>query len=163
MFIAHLPSGYIFAKHLYNKFQPTLISKKTFFTTILAGAVFPDLDLFYFYLLDERSVHHHKYFFHWPLLWLLLGIISFIIFRLSRQKNKWALMGSLFCSAIMIHVVLDTFVGEIWWLMPFVDQSYAVFHVPAVQSHWVLNFVLHWSFVVELCICSYALWLFIKK
>ena len=46
MFIAHLPSGYILAKFLDKKLKQTKISKKAFFTIIMIGAVFPDIDLF---------------------------------------------------------------------------------------------------------------------
>lgn len=164
MFIAHLPAGYILAKKLYQKFPPSLISKRIFFIAVLAGSIFPDLDLFYFYFIDARSVHHHYYFFHWPLPFLSIGIISALLYFFSPQVTlkKIALICVLFCSAVMLHIILDTFVGDIWWFMPFIDQPYALFEVPAVQSHWILNFVLHWSFIVELIICIYSLRLFLK-
>lgn len=164
MFIAHLPAGYILANKLYNKFSSALISKKLFFIAILCGAIFPDLDLFYFYFIDARAVHHHYYFFHWPLPFLCIGLISVLIYFNTKliKIKKFALVCALFCLAVMLHIVLDTFVGDIWWFMPFIDQSYALFHVPAVQSHWILNFVFHWSFIVEIMICLYSLRLFLR-
>lgn len=165
MFIAHLPAGYILAKKLYKTLQPSLISRSCFFMVILSGAIFPDLDLFYFYFIDAKSVHHHYYFFHWPLLYLSIGSISYLIYRTQYNLSirRVALMLCLFCLAVMLHIMLDTFVGDIWWLMPFVNQSYALFEVPDIQSHWILNFIWHWSFLVEILICTYSLRLFMKK
>lgn len=66
----------------------------------------------------------------------------------------------LLCAAACLHLLLDTFVGDIWWGAPFYDQPLALFSVPARFSPWWLNFVLHWSFAVELAICGWAGWLY---
>ncbi|UWR86651.1 hypothetical protein [Phaeobacter inhibens] len=36
-------------------------------------------------------------------------------------------------------------------------------YVPAAQSHWVLSFLLHWTFVLELGIWVLALYLWCKR
>ena len=121
MFIAHIPSGYILAKFLEKKLKATGLSKKTFFALLMVGAVFPDLDLFYFYFIDGRSVHHHKYFVHWFSVWLPI------------------------------------------FFAPFIDRPYVFFEVTPRYQPWWLNFILHWSFLVELLICVYALYLYFRK
>jgi hypothetical protein len=57
-------------------------------------------------------------------------------------------------------MVLDSIVGDIWWFAPFIDKPYALFTVPAIYTPWWLNFILHWSFMLELVFvfCAVALW-----
>jgi hypothetical protein len=75
--------------------------------------------------------------------------------RRHRGRNR--------CLGEVLHVILDSLVGDIWWLAPFVDRSYALFTVPAVRSPWWMNFLLHWSFAVELAICFWALLVYRKR
>lgn len=163
MFIAHLPSGYILAKLLLKKFKQTKITNKAFFTLIMLGAVFPDIDLFYFYLFDHRSVHHHKYFLHWFSFWIPIFLIALIYFIHSKYTAKPALMISFFSGAALLHIGLDTFVGDVWLFAPFIDQPYVFFEVSSRYQPWWLNFILHWSFFVELLICLIALILLVRK
>lgn len=52
------------------------------------------------------------------------------------------------------HLLLDTIVGDIWWLYPYVDTPFALFVVPSLYRPWWLNFVLHWSFMVEVAVTA---------
>jgi hypothetical protein len=63
----------------------------------------------------------------------------------------------------MLHLVLDSFVGDIWWFAPFIDRPYAMFTVPAIYTPWWLNFFLHWTFAVELGICVWALLIYRQR
>lgn len=162
MFIAHLPSGYILAKLLEKKFRHNLLSKKVFFIVMMIGAVFPDIDLFYFYLFDNRSVHHHKYFLHWFSFWIPIFLISYFCFKRSVYASQFALMTMLFSGAALLHICLDTFVGDVWLFAPFIDRAYVFFEVTSRYQPWWLNFILHWSFVVELLICFIAMWMYWK-
>jgi len=56
----------------------------------------------------------------------------------------------------VLHMLLDSIVGDIWWFAPFVDQAYALFNVPARYQPWWLNFLLHWSFALELALWVWA-------
>ncbi|AOA58093.1 metal-dependent hydrolase [Acinetobacter larvae] len=163
MFIAHLPSGYILAKVLNQKLQQNKISKTVFFTSIMLGSVFPDIDLFYFYFFDGRSVHHHKYFLHWFSLWLIIFFISYLYYKFSKHFAKYAYIVLLFSSAALLHICLDTFVGDVWLFAPFIDKSYVFFEVTPRYQPWWLNFIFHWSFLVELMICSMAIFLYFKN
>lgn len=162
MFIAHLPSGYILAKLLEKKFKQNLLSKKVFFIIVMIGAVFPDIDLIYFYLFDNRSVHHHKYFLHWFSFWIPIFLMSYFYFKRSIYSHKFALMAMLFSGAALLHIGLDTFVGDVWLFAPFIDQPYVFFEVTSRYQPWWLNFILHWSFLVELILCLIALWIYCK-
>jgi len=56
-------------------------------------------------------------------------------------------------------MVLDSIVGDIWWFAPFVDQRFSLFTVPALYKPWWLNFILHWSFALELAVVGSAVYL----
>ena len=154
MFIAHLPSGYIGMK-LMKVFYP--IHKLLFFFGCL-GAIFPDLDMFYFYFIDNRQHLHHTYITHWPVLWFSLLLVSILIKPYSFRKylRVFSFFGCL-------HIFLDSVVGDICWFAPVSFQGYSLFEVKSVYSIWWLNFILHWSFVLELLILTIALWMFFHK
>ncbi|TCM59387.1 inner membrane protein [Acinetobacter calcoaceticus] len=156
MFIAHIPAGYLFAKAIYQKVQLGDIRYRSYMWVMCVGAVFPDIDLFYFFLIDNQSVHHHKYFLHWPIFWLSLFLIFYLYALYRRYRSKVAILGSLFCAVAILHVLLDTLVGDIWWFAPLINQPYALFEVTARYKPWWLNFIFHWSFVIEMLICLAA-------
>jgi inner membrane protein len=158
MFIGHLPAGFITAKLLFPRFKTALVSQKTFLAWGMLGAIAPDIDMLYFYLIDHRQHHHHSYFTHFPILWLLLLLTSILWFRLSLQRKK-ATLAVIFSLGGFIHMILDTIVGDIWWFMPFIDKPFALATVPAIYKPWWLNFLLHWSFRIEIMLICWAIYL----
>ena len=54
------------------------------------------------------------------------------------------------------HLVLDTYVGHIRWLSPFSEYSFVVYNLPAVHEWWILNFILHPTFVLEVALVGIA-------
>lgn len=155
MFIAHLPAGYLLARHLVKRIGTLPASPRAVTLTAMAGAIAPDLDMLYFYFIDNGQTHHHKYFSHWPILWIGLLCMSLLALRLTKRKPL-TLLALIFSLGGLLHMLLDSVVGDIWWLAPIVDQPYALFTVPARFQPWWLNFVLHWSFVIELLIIVWA-------
>lgn len=125
----------------------------------MLGAIAPDFDLAYLHLIDHGQVHHHRYFTHWPITWLSLTVISAYAFVMSKRKGL-ALPALLFGLGGFSHMLLDSLVGDIWWFAPFLDRPFSIARVAALYQPWWLNFVLHWSFAVELLICAWALMLY---
>lgn len=156
MIIAHAPSGYILATSIMRRIASAPVTVKAVVAAGVIGALAPDFDMAYFHLIDNRQTHHHKYISHWPILWLALTVVSALWFSHAKQSRAAAL-SLVFCLGAVLHVLLDSFVGDIWWFAPFLDQPYAMFTVPARFKPWWLNFILHWSFAVELAICIWAL------
>lgn len=155
MFIAHVPSGYILSVSLLERLRRPLVPAASVLWAGMTGALAPDFDLAYFFLVDHRHTHHHKYFTHWPMFWLLLLVIAMLWLRFD-GKSRTALLSWVFCLGCTLHVILDSFVGDIWWFAPSVDKPFALFTVQAVFQPWWLNFILHWSFAVEAGICLWA-------
>lgn len=152
MLIAHLPAGYVFARGLRLRGREMAAA--------LAGAVAPDLDMIWFYLVDS-SVHHHRFWPHIPALWLGVALIGLPL--LARFARGWLAAGVMFLAAVFLHLLLDSVAGSVMWLWPWNDRLYELVTVPATQDHWVLSFMLHWSFGLELAICALALWLFWRR
>ena len=81
MIIAHLPAGYIFAR--------AAGTKGAVMGAVLLASVLPDFDMLWFYLVDNKAMHHHRYYPHIPAIWLAIAaIILPIIYSL---KKHWLL------------------------------------------------------------------------
>lgn len=155
MFLAHLPAGYLLARHL-SKGQ---VRRKALIATGMIASVFPDTDLFWFYLVDNRQTAHHAYIFHWPLFWLMLALLAWLIARTTRcRAAEPFIIVALGCT--LLHMILDSVAAEILWLKPFSDFELNLVHVKAQYDWWVWNFVLHWTFVIEIAITIIAVVVF---
>lgn len=158
MIIGHLPAGFVISGILSRYAEPLGVSTRAFLLAGVVGALAPDLDMFYFHLIDHRQHHHHTYFTHYPIIWLVLMVASVISFLNTRIKNITA-YAAIFSLNGFAHIFFDTIVGDIWWFAPWGDKPYAFFTVPALYKPWWLNFILHWSFAVELVFLIWAIYL----
>lgn len=152
MLTAHLPSGYVLARSL-PKGVPLLVP------VALIGAVLPDIDMFWFHLVDERAVHHHRYWVHIPAFWLAVAAIGLpLAWWLGHLRTA-----AVFFAAILLHLILDTIGGGIMWGVPFSDRLYELVTVPPDYSHWIISFVLHWTFLAEVAIWLAALTFWLRR
>jgi len=62
----------------------------------------------------------------------------------------------------MLHMVLDTAAGGIRWLWPWSDAELSLFHPAAQHRAWILNFVLHPSFLLEVALLAAAGWVMLS-
>lgn len=153
MLIAHISTGYIVAKAFKQKKKSVIISSLVF-------SVWPDLGLVYFYLFDRSIIHRH-FFPHLPVVMVLAFLITLPLYYM-KFFAKMRIYYVLFFVNWLLHLVLDTFTERIFWLYPLSNHGFQLIEIPAVYSHWVISFVLHWSFVVELAIVALALILFLR-
>jgi len=122
----------------------------------MLGAIAPDFDLLYFYLVDNGRHNHHSYVTHFPLTWALMFAAAALWYRASRQHRNIALLLLAFALNGFIHMVLDSFVGRIMWLAPFGDTMFSLYRVAREYDPWWANFLLHWTFLLELAITGWA-------
>lgn len=151
MLTAHLPSGYLLV-------HSVGVRSGAPFYAALFGSVFPDFDMLFFHFIDNHSIHHHYYWVHIPAFWAAIAIVALPLSRLF----GWFKEAVLFFVAITLHLILDTLAGGILWGAPFSHDLFSFVVVPATQSHWVLSFVLHWTFALELLIWIAAIWVFLR-
>lgn len=162
MFIAHAPSGYLLATQFVDRARTLPVRASVAVAAGVIGALAPDFDMLWFYLVDARQTHHHKYISHWPVLWLSLLLLA-LLWRHTRPLGAGAAVLGIFSAGGLLHMVLDSVVGDIWWFAPFIDRPFALFTVPALHTPWWLNFLLHWSFALELAICVGAVITFRRR
>src|SRR4051794_5179826 len=117
--IAHLPAGYLVSRAL----------SRRWILFGLAGSVFPDIDLLWFYLVDHRQHMHHSYWTHIPIFWAFIGALC-ELFALGWPAR-------LFVGNALVHLVLDTVQGGIAWAYPFSDERFVFVRVPALHGHWL--------------------------
>ena len=147
MITAHLPAGYVTGR-AFARSGPILWAA-------VLGGLLPDLDLIWFYLIDDRAFHHHHYWVHIPAFWAALAAI--LLSLATARGSCWSRPALSFFASILVHLLLDTVAGDIKWLWPFSDRFIHLVTVPAVHSHWILNFILHPVFLAELAIWALAL------
>ncbi len=152
MITAHLPSGYVVARGLPRGLPHAL-------PVALVAAVFPDLDLLFFYLVDGRGFHHHHYWVHLPAFWLALGVVAVPL----AARAGYGRQAALFVAVVFLHLALDTVAGGVAWLWPVDDRLFTLAVVPARYGHWVLNFLFHWTFLLELAVWAWAGFLLIRR
>jgi hypothetical protein len=152
MLTAHLPSGYVLGRLL-----PKTIAHAM--PVALVGAVVPDLDMIWFHLVDNGAIHHHRYWVHVPAFWIVTAAVALpLAWRFGRLGAALV-----FFAAILMHLLLDTISGGILWGAPFSDHLFALVTVPADYSHWIISFVLHWTFAAELVVWAVALILWLTR
>lgn len=149
MFIAHLPAGYLLTKTIQRKVPSSKVLRAG-----LIGSVWPDLDVFYFYLIDNQQTPHHEYLMHWPLFWVAVAGIT--LFSLKRWRPKYLMIALVFFINIMLHMSLDSIAADMHWMEPFSSRAINMVVVPNRYDFWVLNFILHWTFLLESMICLLA-------
>lgn len=149
MLTAHLPAGYILSRAVKR-------SGGGVTAAILLGSVLPDLDLIWFYLIDDRAIHHHRYWVHAPGFW---AIATVPLLAVASRLDLMALALGLL-AAIFLHILLDSVAGGVMWHWPISDTLFQMIDVPATRSHFILSFIFHWTFLLELAIWATALILF---
>ncbi len=153
-----MPAGYISTKAVFQILPLRYIKQIHLQYALLwgiIGSIFPDFDMFYFYLIDHRQHLHHGYWTHIPFYWLCIFLLIFtILFAFRKCSLKIYL--AVFLINILIHLFLDTTAGKIRWLYPFSSHDFVFFNVPALHSWWVWNFVFHWTFLFEIILTAIA-------
>ncbi|MDA9207846.1 metal-dependent hydrolase [Octadecabacter sp.] len=153
MITAHLPSGYVVGR-LWAK-APLVLP------AAVLGGILPDFDMIWFYLIDDRAFHHHRYWVHIPAFWAAIAVIALPLVTVCARHYLTAACA--FFAALLTHVCLDTIAGDIMWHWPWSTKFTHLVTIPARYESWVLNFVLHPVFVLELLIWAAAIFLFWKR
>jgi inner membrane protein len=119
------------------------------------------LDLIWFYGVDDRAFHHHRYWVHIPAFWAMIAV--FVLPLLRVLKPTWLLVGMSFFTALLLHIILDSVGGDIMWLWPWRSDMFSLLTIPARFDVWILNFILHPVFLLEICIWAAFAWLYFVK
>ncbi len=149
MITAHLPAGYVLARS--QRWSGLVL------WAAMAGAIFPDFDLLFFYFVDDRAIHHHRYWVHAPAFAFASSALFYIAARLFAPHLRPAALA--FGAAWLLHICLDSLTGGIMWLWPFSGDLFRLIEVPGREGvPWLVAFLTHWTMVFELLIWAAAIW-----
>ena len=148
MFVAHLPAGYLLTKGLQ---YVSGVRSRAYLPAGLVASVLPDIDLLYFYLVDDRKTSHHHYVTHLPMFWLTLALAAWGLLW-ATGKSRHAFLIGVVLANVMLHLALDSVAASVSWLYPFSPLDVNLVHVPARYNWWVWNFILHWTFFFEIAL-----------
>jgi hypothetical protein len=168
MIIAHGPAGYLLTKLFtstlfHNSINP-LHDSKRYNLLILAGiigGIMPDFDFVYHIFIDSDRTPHHSYITHMPFFWICMMSLMVITGRLLK-KPFFSAVSITMCSAALLHLILDTLTGEIYWLYPFSLHPFNVFAVHGTYIWWVHNYMYHWTFLIEVSTVTIAMVVFLR-
>lgn len=153
MLIAHLPAGYLVTRAAagLGGWTRDMPYYRNLVTAGLLCSVLPDMDLLYFYFIDNQQHIHHGYMFHRPAFWASIAILSLLISYAVRSRvfRFLILAGSV---NVFVHLVLDSVTEGIAWLYPLTNDRFGLFSVPARFGWWVWSFMFHWTFLFEAAI-----------
>jgi inner membrane protein len=151
MFVAHAPAGYLITVAISRG-----RCRRAALVAGTAGSLCPDLDMLWFYLVDHCRTLHHSYLTHRPAFWLAVGGLAFAATRWPSLRRFTPLVAAFWLN-VLGHLVLDTVAGGVAWLWPWSPHAFVLVSVPAAHGHWIANFLLHWSFLLEVAILVAAL------
>ena len=151
MVFAHMPAGYLLTRFMSGRFGVRAPEATRLLMVGLAASVLPDMDLLYSFFLDLDQNGHHNMWPHLPLAWVAITLVAYALARL-RDGELWRQAVLVFGANVMLHLVLDSLVGGIHWLYPFSDQLYRMTRVVPYYKWWLLNHIVHWTFIFEILI-----------
>lgn len=149
-----LPPGHIAAGFLAGKLASNFhagIEKPEFLLLVSFFGFLPDIDFFLVFFktrkfISNERINHRRFLTHAPFLYLLIFVISYLLFP-NYHYLSWA-----FIIGTWSHFIIDTFSAEgILWLYPFSNKFYnkpldpkIVITQTGFISHW-LNFLKEYS------------------
>jgi hypothetical protein len=92
----------------------------------------------------------------------MVSIVWVLVTQVERLRRARTL-GFVFIANVFLHLVLDSYVGHIYWLWPFSGKSFALLSVQRHHDFWVLNYLLHPTFALELAIVAVATMVWLRS
>lgn len=148
MIFSHAPFGFITA-YIASKICKNKITKKQTFWLFLIGtitAVFPDFDLFYYYLISTNFTHREMIT-HTPFLYLTIFLIIFLAGSLLKRPFLKYVSVIILLSSFS-HLLLDSIGSGVSWLYPVSDLLYGLLNISYLENGFygenlfVINFSL---------------------
>ena len=161
MLLGHLPAGYLASTAALARLGVGAVARRRLMAAALVASVAPDLDLLFFYGVD-RGVHHHAFVTHWPVLWVGLAASGALLGAVLGRR-LWVLGALVVGAGGLLHLALDSIAGEVRWLAPWSVASVTLAEVPPRFDSWILSFVAHWTFGVELALVAFGLIVWRRK
>lgn len=164
MLIAHGPLGYIIAEATKRFWKSGIITQRRTRWVLLVGLIggmFPDIDLFFFYLIDA-SQSHRQLITHSLLIYSAVSLLGITVLRFTRFKYAGALLFA-FGVGTMSHVLTDMIVGMTVWLAPITFQLAGLMSFEWYRESIFIRYSHVTGIGIELLIIACALYIWIRQ
>ena len=162
MIFAHGPAGFVLT-HFLKKYWNKSLSRKQIITVYLVGVIgglFPDIDLFYYYLVTAKTSHHelltHSFF-----IYFAVFILFFIIAFLIKNRFIWAL-NIVFFIGVFSHLAADSLGSGIMWFYPFSDFLFGLISFYFILNSWFTQWIFSINYSLETVILLLAFFIIIN-
>lgn len=145
MIFAHGPLGFLI-RYVRGGSGNTLTPRRQWMVLGIAfiGGIFPDIDLFYYALIDASETHR-AFITHTPAFYIVLWVLSYALFTWMKRPVKRTAATAFFFGALS-HMVADGIAAQILYLYPFSQEFYGLTDI----GHAVINSnILFINFLLE--------------
>ncbi len=164
MIFSHAPAGYIIT-YFSSKISKIKFTKKQTFWIFLFGiifAIFPDLDLFYYYFISASETHR-ALITHTPILYLAISLIVFLVGYFTKKRIVKFISFIILISSFS-HLLLDSIGSGVAWLYPFDKLPYGLLSFSSLSEGFYGEnfFAINYSIEISILVVFLNLLFFIK-
>ena len=163
MLFAHAPAGFLLSYAFKKRWSPNLNKKQIIIAVIFGviGSLFPDVDLFFYYLFSA-TFSHHEIFTHGIFFYVVIFLFFYLLSRLL-AKPVLKIYGTLFFLGVASHLLVDSLGAGVVWLYPFSKQLFGLLSLEFYRASWLGQNFFVVNFGLETIICFAWLFFLIKK
>lgn len=156
MIFAHAPLGYLTA-YVTRQRRPIQLA------VAALGGIFPDIDLFYYYLFDA-SLNHRQFLTHSALPYLSIMVLGVAFVKMRSQRVKYiGIILVAFAVGACSHLLADSLTGRLVWLFPLSTTLYGLSSIAwYVNSAW-FSYGLTINYTAELLVFILTGYTVLKK
>lgn len=164
MLIGHIPLGYLIARGLKNVWQKSVQTPRQrywLYGAAIAGSVFPDFDLFYYYLVNAFTSHRllptHSF-----IPYSILLIIGTLLNK--RQPHRVVGFGILlFALGGIGHIIADMYTGMAAGFAPLSLKVFGLYSLASISNSWFGRYPFLTNYITEYFIYAVALLYAVRK
>src|SRR3989339_202519 len=149
MIFAHGPFGFLssfLTKPLWSKVSKKHRKNSMYWSMGfgILGGLFPDIDLFYYYLFNA-SASHRGFITHTPFLYLSIAFVLIVVFWLIKKPIGYISVLA-YTSGALSHLLADSIGAQIQWLYPFSHHFYGI---SSFSHEFITSNALYLNFLFE--------------
>ena len=155
MLFAHGPAGFLTAYFTRKIWKADKLPKRTQYWMYLVGFIgglFPDIDLFYYYLGSAR-LSHRQLFTHSIITYVLIFLIIYLIGSFYKKQSIKSL-GIVFFFGNLSHLLLDMIYGATAFFAPLSKQLIGLPKLAILHDSFYSNNLMLVNFIIESLIGS---------
>jgi len=127
----------------------------------IVGSVFPDFDLTLSFFVHD--LNHRKLISHSIVPYLILFFINFLVFKTFKKNKEFYTRANLiFFVSVLIHLIIDLFVGGISLFAPFTSNIFGFDIYFDKSTNFFISYLFSWYMFFELIFIFYSTYFIFK-